>query len=153
VKQHLKNEQALVDYAKQKLLGDTHKLKDKDRPDRAGTLACLSTHFALEFNMDETAHNVAYRQVEWHMQLCIAATAGLEKIVTIPGSEPLLAEAAYQAMKSTNKNVVYHLAMHSDLDCINRGQCGELVVALLIMQSYDVAWYSVVQDGCQWATS
>jgi hypothetical protein len=89
--------------------------------------------------MDETAQDVAHTQVEWHMRLNIAATAGFEKIVTIPGSEPLLAEAAYEAMKSTHKNAVYHLAMHPYLNCIDRGRRGELVAALLIMQAYDAA--------------
>ena len=36
-------------------------------------------------------------------------------------------------------NAVRHLAVHSDLNCIDRGRCGELVAALLIMQSYDAA--------------
>jgi hypothetical protein len=110
-----------------------------------------STRFALEFNMDGTARDVTHTQVERHMRLCIAATAGLEKMITIPGSEPLLAEAAYEAMKSTGVNAVRHLAIHSDLNCIDRGRRGELVAALLIMQAYDAArevtgrrWVSVV---------
>jgi hypothetical protein len=71
------------------------------------SLACLSTRFALEFNIDETAHDVAlahqHAQVEQNMQLCgsnsanqrrpilsspaVPVTAGLdsEKMVTILG--------------------------------------------------------------------
>jgi hypothetical protein len=128
----LRNESDLMDYAKQKLLGGPDLLKDNS----AASLACLSTRFALEFNTDETAHDVAYTHVEWHMRLCIAATAGFEKIITIPGSEPLLAEAAYQLMET---NAVRHLAMHSNLNCIDRGRRGELVASLLMMQAYDVA--------------
>jgi hypothetical protein len=45
------------------------------------------------------AHGVAHAQVEQNMQLCISVTARLEKMVTIPGSEPLLTEAAYQLME------------------------------------------------------
>jgi hypothetical protein len=134
-----RNESVLMDYAKQKLLGGPDALEEHDR---AGSLACLSTRFALEFNMDETAHDVAHTQVEWHLRLCILATAGLEKMVTISGSEPLLAEAAYQLMKAqegAKKSAVCHLAMHPDLNCIDRGRRGELVAALLIMQAYDAA--------------
>ncbi|KAF8331922.1 uncharacterized protein EI90DRAFT_3055888 [Cantharellus anzutake] len=130
-----KNEQMIMDYAKQKLLCGPTQLTD----DPAGTLACLSQRFALEFNMGVSARDVSYVQVERHMRLCIAATAGLENMITIPGSEPLLAEAAYQLMKDTKKNAVRHLANHSDLNCIDRGRRGELVAALLIMQTYDAA--------------
>jgi len=138
----------IMDFAKQKLLCGPVKLEEQNR---AGSLACLSTRFALEFNMDGTARDVSHAQVERHMRLCIAATAGFEKIITIPGSEPLLAEAAYELMKGTGRNAVCHLAMHSDLNCIDRGRRGELVAALLIMQAYDAArevngrrWVSVV---------
>jgi hypothetical protein len=81
----------------------------------AGSLACLSIRFGLEFDMDETARDVTLAQVERHMRLCIPATAGLEKSITIPGSEPLLAalhkfirrlEAAYELMKGTGTNAV-----------------------------------------------
>jgi hypothetical protein len=84
------------------------------------------------------------------MRLCIATTAEL-KMITITGSEPLLAEAAYQLMKSTQTNAVHHLAQHLDMNCIYRGRRGELAAALLIMQAYDAArvvsgrrWVSVV---------
>jgi hypothetical protein len=97
------------------------------------------------------ARDITYAQVERHMRLCIAATSGLEKMITIPGSEPLLAEAAYELTKATETTAVCHLASHSDLNCIDRGQCGELVAALLIMQTYNAArvisgrrWVSVV---------
>jgi hypothetical protein len=110
----------------------------------------VSPYVSLEFNMDGTARDVTHTQVERHMRLCIAATAGLENMITIPGSEPLLAEAAYELMKGTRTNAVCHLAMHSDLNCIDRGRRGELVATLLIVQAYDAArgsggrWVSVV---------
>ncbi|KAF8491845.1 hypothetical protein F5888DRAFT_1892004 [Russula emetica] len=134
--QFLKEESTVMDYAKQKLLDGPNELRDGNW---AGSLACLSIRFALEFNMDGTARDVTFAQVERHMRLCIAATAGLEKLITIPGSEPLLAEAAYELMKGTRMNAVRHLAKHSDLNCIDRGRRGELVAALLIMQAYDAA--------------
>jgi hypothetical protein len=136
----------IMDFAKQTLVCGPSELEAQNR---AGSLACLSTRFALEFNMDGTARDVTHAQVERHTRLCIAATAGLGKMITIPGSEPLLAEAVYELMKATEMNAVCHLAMHSDLNCIDRGRRGELVAVLLIMQAYDSAresrrWVSVV---------
>jgi hypothetical protein len=132
----LKEELTIMDYAKQKLLNGPNELR---RDNSTGTLACLSVRFALEFNMDDSARDVSYTQVERHMRLFIAATDGLEKLITISGSEPLLAEAAYELMKVMKKSAARHLAEHSNLDCIDRGRRGELVAALLIMQSYDAA--------------
>jgi hypothetical protein len=139
-----RSETVLMDFAKQKLLdGPTDLFKD----DRPGTLACLSVRFALEFDMDGTARDVACAQVERHMRLCVATT-GFERLVTVAGSEPLLAEAAYELMKGTQTNAVRHLVGHSDLHCVDRGRRGELVAALLIMHACDVArfkrrWVSV----------
>ena len=123
-----------MDFVKQKLLDGPTVLKNDNR---AGSLACLSTRFALEFNM-ATPRNVAHAQVERHMRLCTAATSGLEKLITIPSSEPILAEASYELMKD-GMNAVWHLAGHADLNCIDRGRRGELVAALLIMQACDAA--------------
>jgi hypothetical protein len=125
-----------MDFVKEKLLYGPTELKNGNW---AGSLACLSTRFALEFDMDGTARDVTYAQVERHMRLCIAATTGFEKMVTISGSEPLLAEAAYELMNGTRINAVCHLARHADLNCIDRGRRGELIAALLIMQAYDAA--------------
>jgi hypothetical protein len=136
-----------MEFAKRKLLCGPSQL---DGRNQAGSLACLSTRFALEFNMDGTALEINRIQVERHMRLCIGATVGFERMITVPGSEPLLAEAAYELMKDTGTNAVHHLAMHSDLHCVDRGRRGELVAALLIMQAYDAArvpdrrWVSVV---------
>jgi hypothetical protein len=133
--QEWKTESTIMDFVKQKLLDGPTELRNGNW---SGPLACLSTRFALEFNMDGTAHDVTYAQVERHMRLCIAATTGFEKI-TISGSEPLLAEASYELMKGTGTNAVCHLAGHLDLNSIVRERRGELVAALLIMQAYDAA--------------
>ena len=125
----------LMDLAKVKLLDGPPTLENN----RSGSLACLSMRFALEFNMDGTAGDVARTQVERHMRLCLAATAGRDTLVTLAGSEPLLAEAAYELMRKTKSNPVHHLAHHSDLNCVDRGRRGELVAALLIMQACDAA--------------
>ena len=134
--QNFKNEKIVMDYAKQKLLNGPNELRNDNW---GGSLACLSLRFALEFNMDGTARDVTFAQVERHMRLCIAATVRFKKMIAIPGSEPLLAEAAYELMKGTQTNPVRHLAQHPDLNCIDCGRCGELVATLLIMQAYDAA--------------
>jgi len=135
-----------MDLAKAKLL-DTSSgtLAGLNRP---GSLACLSVRFALEFNMDGTAGDVARTQVERHMRLCLAATAGRDTLVTTAGSEPLLAEAAYELMEETQSNPVHHLEKHSDLNCVDRGRRGELVAALLIMRACDAA--RAASSGQRW---
>jgi hypothetical protein len=130
------SETELMDFAKQKLLDGPTELAEGDRP---GSLACLSVRFALEFSMDGTARDVAYAQVERHMRLCVAATTGFEKLVTLAGSEPLLAEAAYDLINNTQTDAVWHLAHHSDLNCVDRGRRGELVAALIVMHARDAA--------------
>ena len=127
----------IMDYAKLKLLCTSH--PQQGIQNGPGCLACLCTRFALEFNMDGTDQRVTHTQVERHMRLCVAGTAGLEKMITVAGSEPLLAEAAYELMDGTQISAVCHLAKHSDLNCVDRGRRGELVAVLLIMQTYDAA--------------
>ncbi|KAH9991142.1 hypothetical protein BJV77DRAFT_1068477 [Russula vinacea] len=107
----------IIDFAKQKLLDGKTDLNIENRTGPR-ILACLSVRFALEFNVDGTAR---------------------DKLVTVAGSEPLLAEAAYDLMKRTQTNAVRYLAGHSDLHCVDRGRRGELVAALLIMQAHDEA--------------
>jgi hypothetical protein len=121
-------ESELLDFVMQKLLDGPTSLAKDNRP---GSLTCLSVQFGLKFNMDGTAHDIACAQVERHMRLCIAATTGLESLVTIARSEPLLADAAYRLLKGTKMTAVRHLADHLDLNCIDRGRRDELVAALL----------------------
>ena len=128
-----------MDLAKAKLLDGPTMLGNN----RSGSLACLSVRFALEFNMDGTAGDIVCTQVERHMRLCHTVTAGKDTLITLAGSEPLLAEAAYEFMKATQSNPVRHLARHSDLNCVDRGCRGELVAALLVMRACDAAWATV----------
>jgi hypothetical protein len=131
-----KTERVILDYTKQKLLCGPVQLEEQNW---AGSLACLSTRFALEFNMDGTVHDIINTLVERHMRLCIAGTAGLGEMITISGSEPLLAEAAHELMKATGMSAVHHLALHFNLNFIDCGRHGELVATLLIMEAYDAA--------------
>ncbi len=141
------SDQELMDLAKVKLLDGPSSLNEDNR---SGSLACLSVRFALEFNHDGTAGDIARTQVERHMRLCLAATAGRETFITLAGSEPLLAEAAYELMKMAHSNPVRHLANHSDLHCVDRGRRGELVAALLIMRACDAA--RAASSGRRWVS-
>ena len=83
------------------------------------------------------------------MRLCLAAASGFEKLVTISPSEPLLAEAACELLRKTTIDPVRHLAQHSDLNCIDHGRRGELVAALILMQTRDHA----ANNGCLFLNS
>ena len=133
-----------MDLAKAKLLDGPLTLEKN----RSGSLACLSVRFALEFTMTGTAGDIARTQVERHMRLCLGTTDGRDTLVTIAGSEPLLAEAAYELMKGTESNPVHYLAHHPDLRCVDRGRRGELIAALLIMRACDAA--RAVSSGRRW---
>jgi hypothetical protein len=132
----LGDEEELFKFVKEKLLDGKQQLEEKDN---SGSLTCLSVRFTLEFDMATNFREVAYKQVEHYMRLCLAATTGCETLITFSGSEPLLAEATSQLMHHSMVNPVRHLANHPDLHCVNHGQCGELVAALIIMQACDMA--------------
>ena len=128
-----------MDFAIQKLLGGFDNL---DRPpsdehlDR--TLACLSVRVPLDFNFSHSnARHLVRKQIERHMRLCTVATNDFELLLTTTGSEPLLAEAAVDVMTQSKNSPIYHLSFHMDNNCINVGERGELVAALLVMQARD----------------
>ncbi|KAF8264914.1 hypothetical protein EI94DRAFT_1805150 [Lactarius quietus] len=124
----------LMKMAKSKLLDGTDKL---DSTEGLGSLACLAVRFALEFDLSKKlGQEVARTQIERHMRLCVAASTGLERLITIAGSEPFLAEAARDLM--SHAGAVWHLANNSSISCVDRGQRGEMVAALLIMHARDV---------------
>jgi hypothetical protein len=127
----------LMDFAKRKLLDGGTILNDSKGQ---GTLACLSVRFALEFDLtDRYGREVVQTQIERHMRLCVTATANFEKLITIAGSEPFLAEAARELMFRSNFGAARLLAENSSLSCIDRGRCGEVVAALIIMHACDAS--------------
>ena len=131
------DEVGLMDFAKVKLLDGPKKLETRNE---AGALACLSVRFGLDINFsDISGREVAQKQVERHMRLYLAATSGFEKLVTTAGSEPYLAEAAQELMYRSGIDPVKHLASNSSLTCVDRGERGELVAALIIMRARDAA--------------
>jgi hypothetical protein len=71
------------------------------------------------------------------MRLCTIATSDFKLLFTTTGSEPLLAEAAFKVVNKSTKSPIYHLSQHMDTSCVNYGERGELVAALLVMQARD----------------
>ena len=89
------------------------------------------------------------------MRVCLAAAPGLQKIVTICPSEPLLAEAAYEVMhNSSHVRWISKLNDHLDSSHLDLGSRGEVVAAFIILVAYDKArgdirplGYSPTDDG------
>ena len=135
---------SLMKFAKQKIL-DGQGALPKD--DGHGALACLSIRFGLDINLSDLhGREVAHTQIERHMRLCLEATTGFERLVTLAGSEPYLAEAAQELMFDSGANPVWHLARNSSLSCVDRGQRGELVAMLIIMHARDTAAFREKRD-------
>jgi hypothetical protein len=129
----------IVQFAAHKLLGDFEKLGKPGSEDHFDqTLACLSVRVPLEFNFSHSnARHLVRKQIERHMRLCTVATSGFELLLTTTGSEPLLAEAAFKFMTEGKKSPIGHLSNYLDNNCINYGERGELVAALLVVQARD----------------
>jgi hypothetical protein len=72
---------------------------------------------------------------------------GFKRLVTFARSEPLLTKAACHLLRDSSMKLASHLANHSNLHCIDRGSCGELVAALIIMQAHDAA---LMSSGTRW---
>ncbi|KAF8907965.1 hypothetical protein CPB84DRAFT_1768288 [Gymnopilus junonius] len=91
--------QSIITFAQEKLL--CRKLVGDTSLSDAESLACLAIRLGLDFKSTSWTDRRAERiQVERHMRLCLSATAGFQKMVTISPSEPLLAEAAYSTMST-----------------------------------------------------
>jgi hypothetical protein len=137
----------LMDFVKSKLLDGPTRIIDMKG---VGSLACLSVRFALDFDLaDKLGQDVALTLVKHHMRLCVAATGNFEKVMTMAGSEPYLAEAARELMSRVG--AVRLLAENSYLSCIDLGRHGELVAALLIMRARDACHDATV--GRDWGRS
>jgi hypothetical protein len=124
------------------LLGGSHSIEANDGDTSITTtdrsIACLSVRFPLDFDFsDPDARHLVRKQVERHMRLCTTAASGFEELFSIVGSEPLLAEAASHIMADSKTSPIRELSIHMDKNCINHGERGELVAALLVMQARD----------------
>lgn len=133
----------MLHFATLKLLGSYTRIETNaedtsvtpiDRP-----IACFSVRFPLEFDFSyPIARTLVRKQIEHHMRLCTIANSGFEVLFSTVGSDPLLAEAASHVMTNNRTSPIRQLLTHMDKNCINHGERGELIAALLIMQARDV---------------
>ena len=94
----------------------------------------------MEFDLScPSTRSVQATQVERHLRICLGASPGLDCLLTVAGSEPFLAKAAQELIDLSQQSAAELLAHHKELNCIDRGQRGELVALLLIMQARDMA--------------
>ncbi|KAF8875860.1 hypothetical protein CPB84DRAFT_1796248 [Gymnopilus junonius] len=132
--------QSIITFAQEKLL--CRKLVGDTSLSDAESLACLAIRLGLDFKSTSWTDRRAERiQVERHMRLCLSATAGFQKMVTISPSEPLLAEAAYSTM-STHLDMdqaPQALLRHFDMSEVDLGDSGEVIAALLLSLARDKA--------------
>src|ERR1700743_2611221 len=119
-------------------------LRNADLPEltRPQEFACLSQRLALELNSKTyIAVEQEREQVEGYMRLCLRVEDGSETMTTVSPSEPLLAEAASDAMRHFDTL----LAMERVLSgySIHQGDRGELLVMLLLTLARDATVYPV----------
>ena len=127
--------QILLDIAEDKLLGDArfHKFS------HALVYAVLSQRLALDTNTTNhffysptplRALRSTHEQIAKHMRVCVAIEDQIRTLRGVPFSEPILSEAASRIMMSTDFSLPYALwLVLSGKYCINKEDCGELIVA------------------------
>ena len=140
----------IVDFAIQKLLGgfdslDVNAVGASTTPlDR--TLACLSIRLPLEFDFSHPeAHDLVRKQIEHHMQLCTLQIKGTHgsgfSLPRVPSRySPRQPPRPWPRARKARYN-------NYRVTCINHGERGELVAALLIMQARDAL---VGESGTRW---
>ncbi|KAJ7498537.1 hypothetical protein FB451DRAFT_1982 [Mycena latifolia] len=128
--------QTIIAFAQTKLLSEHRPLSIS----AAQNLACLSVRLGLEFKAAPWMEREAERiQVERHMRVCLTATAGFSKMLTIAPSEPLLAEAAWKTMQEHSVNFPRALGDHMDSTNLSAGDRGEYAAALILLLARDRA--------------
>ncbi|KIY53567.1 hypothetical protein FISHEDRAFT_68783 [Fistulina hepatica ATCC 64428] len=107
----------------------------------AAKFAVLSQRFPLEFKV----YSVAEReQVERHLRVCVSVDESFVSMVTTNSSEPILSEAACFYMRQADFNAPDTLLEIMRGFSIDKGDCGELIVLLLLTLARDEAeglWY------------
>ena len=116
--------------------------KDEDLTS-AQKLACLAQRIPIEFLSAVYASQVSdleKEQVHSHMRVVLKVDRSLETMVTTSPSEPVLSEAAYSVM-STRPQFRPPRALQTILNgfAVNKGELGELIVALLFIMARDNA--------------
>jgi len=128
-------------FAAQKLLGGTaYNLQGLTDAQKFG---CLAQRIPIEFLSVVDASQVSdleKEQVHCHMRVILKVDCGLETMVTMSPSEPVLSEAAYFVM-TTQPQFSPPAALQVILNefPVNKGKLGELIVALLFTMARDKA--------------
>lgn len=124
----------IVKFARLKLLGTA----GDEMPSKDGILAAIATRIPLEFNpVNVEAANREQIQVEKHLRVCLSVQSGITGATTASASEPLIAEAAREAM--LDMNVPAELAEALQRSGMDKGDRGEMAAMLLFIQAYDAA--------------
>ncbi|TFY74196.1 hypothetical protein EWM64_g9816 [Hericium alpestre] len=135
---------SIVGFAAQKLMGTSRGFGVLSP---AQELACLAVRLPLEFRATSwSTRSMEREQVERHMRICLAATAGFEEMVTVAASEPLLAEAAFITMRNKKMPAATALQNHLVSSNLSVGERGELIATLILLLARDAA-VSHVQDS------
>ncbi len=124
-----------------KLLCFTSGTQGSSPPDDS-QLACLAVRLALAFESDQIGTDVQRRLVERHMRIILSLSNGDREMITVSPSEPLLAEAAYQAF-GRNWSPEKALRQHVLWSGISVGERGECAPALVLLLARDAAIGSV----------
>ncbi|TDL24869.1 hypothetical protein BD410DRAFT_65329 [Rickenella mellea] len=129
---------AIVDFAAQRLVGSNWR---KGELSDSQKLACLAVRLALDFNPDTAeARKKELKQIEHHLRVCMTVSETLDRVKSLPPSEPIIAEAARKVMKDvdTFKPVSALLTEFRRPD-VKRGPRGETVVMLMATLASDAA--------------
>jgi hypothetical protein len=125
----------IVSFAREKLIGS------KDLLDDRSELACLAVRIPVQFDPKSViGAEISGGLVENHMRLCLDVDLNTSVMTTLSPSEPLLAEAARDAMSFNPGFVaVRTLVSHLESSGLDKGNRGELLAMLLLILAYDDA--------------
>jgi hypothetical protein len=129
--------QDILGFARQKLLGLANSVPGRD-PSFVNQLACLAARLPLRFEaLSNEGRDLERQLVERHMRVCLGVIPDNHTIITSASSEPLLAEAAMDAMKDFEScKTLDHYVQSS---AMSTGDRGELIVEQIMLGAHDKA--------------
>ncbi|PCH43332.1 hypothetical protein WOLCODRAFT_103395 [Wolfiporia cocos MD-104 SS10] len=102
-------------------------------------LAILATRLLLDFNTRETGIETETQMLKSKMRIAYSIPAHRYYLRSGYPSEPILAEAAARAMAEFRRPAATILASFAESGLIDKGNRGELVMRLLLIQAFDAA--------------
>ncbi|KAH9916858.1 uncharacterized protein B0H18DRAFT_1123930 [Fomitopsis serialis] len=135
----------LIDIAARLLLNSDH----LDGPSTdAQTFACLSHRLALPLvSVTPSEQRAEQEQIQHHLRICLAFDPTSGDLVSVAPSEPLLAEAAYYAMRIRSMDTPQALRAIFDAFSIGVGQQGDVVLQALLIAARDAAVGDPLPNG------